>query len=94
MIRRTPIKKVLCVAEKNDAAKGIAEIMSNGRARRVSNTPSVIDTIIRAKKGMLTSYNVVCLLIMFYLVHNMQQFSLFVLDQFLERRIICVQQVI
>lgn len=36
MIRRTQIKKVLCVAEKNDAAKGIAEIMSNGRSRRVS----------------------------------------------------------
>ncbi|KAG5279433.1 hypothetical protein AALO_G00077730 [Alosa alosa] len=34
MIRRTQIKKVLCVAEKNDAAKGISEIMSNGRARR------------------------------------------------------------
>ncbi|XP_030646362.1 DNA topoisomerase 3-alpha [Chanos chanos] len=34
MIRRTQIKKVLCVAEKNDAAKGIAEIMSNGRARK------------------------------------------------------------
>lgn len=31
---RTPIKQVLCVAEKNDAAKGIAEIMSNGRSRR------------------------------------------------------------
>uniref|UniRef100_A0A8C1ZDN9 DNA topoisomerase n=1 Tax=Cyprinus carpio TaxID=7962 RepID=A0A8C1ZDN9_CYPCA len=28
------IKKVLCVAEKNDAAKGIAEIMSNGSSRR------------------------------------------------------------
>lgn len=36
MIRRTQIKKVLCVAEKNDASKGIAEIMSNGRSRRVS----------------------------------------------------------
>ncbi|CDQ98656.1 unnamed protein product [Oncorhynchus mykiss] len=35
MIRRTQIKRVLCVAEKNDAAKGIAEIMSDGRARRV-----------------------------------------------------------
>uniref|UniRef100_A0A7N6AE04 DNA topoisomerase n=1 Tax=Anabas testudineus TaxID=64144 RepID=A0A7N6AE04_ANATE len=35
MIRsRVQIKKVLCVAEKNDAAKGIAEIMSGGRARR------------------------------------------------------------
>uniref|UniRef100_A0A8C9QXU3 DNA topoisomerase n=1 Tax=Scleropages formosus TaxID=113540 RepID=A0A8C9QXU3_SCLFO len=34
MIRRTEIKRVLCVAEKNDAAKGIAEIMSNGRARK------------------------------------------------------------
>uniref|UniRef100_A0AAZ3SPL9 DNA topoisomerase n=1 Tax=Oncorhynchus tshawytscha TaxID=74940 RepID=A0AAZ3SPL9_ONCTS len=34
MIRRTQIKRVLCVAEKNDAAKGIAEIMSDGRARR------------------------------------------------------------
>lgn len=36
MNRRTQIKKVLCVAEKNDAAKGISEIMSNGRSRRVS----------------------------------------------------------
>ncbi|XP_072224949.1 DNA topoisomerase 3-alpha [Leuresthes tenuis] len=35
MIRsRAQIKRVLCVAEKNDAAKGISEIMSNGRARR------------------------------------------------------------
>ncbi|XP_061079167.1 DNA topoisomerase 3-alpha isoform X2 [Conger conger] len=34
MIRRAQIKKVLCVAEKNDAAKGISEIMSNGRAQR------------------------------------------------------------
>uniref|UniRef100_A0A3Q1GMZ7 DNA topoisomerase n=2 Tax=Acanthochromis polyacanthus TaxID=80966 RepID=A0A3Q1GMZ7_9TELE len=35
MIRsRGQIKKVLCVAEKNDAAKGISEIMSGGRARR------------------------------------------------------------
>ncbi|XP_040927756.1 DNA topoisomerase 3-alpha isoform X2 [Betta splendens] len=35
MIRsRVQIKKVLCVAEKNDAAKGIAEIMSGGTARR------------------------------------------------------------
>ncbi|XP_028670259.1 DNA topoisomerase 3-alpha [Erpetoichthys calabaricus] len=33
-MRRIQIKKVLCVAEKNDAAKGIAEILSNGRARR------------------------------------------------------------
>ncbi|KAL0992506.1 hypothetical protein UPYG_G00094240 [Umbra pygmaea] len=35
MIRRTQIKRVLCVAEKNDAAKGIADIMSNGRMRRL-----------------------------------------------------------
>ncbi|XP_076607612.1 LOW QUALITY PROTEIN: DNA topoisomerase 3-alpha [Chaetodon auriga] len=35
MIRnRAQIKRVLCVAEKNDAAKGIAEIMSSGRSRR------------------------------------------------------------
>lgn len=35
MIRnRNQIKRVLCVAEKNDAAKGIAEIMSSGRSRR------------------------------------------------------------
>nr|XP_020443489.1 DNA topoisomerase 3-alpha isoform X1 [Monopterus albus] len=35
MIRnRAQIKRVLCVAEKNDAAKGISGIMSNGRARR------------------------------------------------------------
>uniref|UniRef100_A0A672HE87 DNA topoisomerase n=1 Tax=Salarias fasciatus TaxID=181472 RepID=A0A672HE87_SALFA len=35
MIRsRAQIRRVLCVAEKNDAAKGIAEIMSSGRARR------------------------------------------------------------
>uniref|UniRef100_A0A672Z3N7 DNA topoisomerase n=1 Tax=Sphaeramia orbicularis TaxID=375764 RepID=A0A672Z3N7_9TELE len=32
--RGKDIKRVLCVAEKNDAAKGIAEIMSNGRSRR------------------------------------------------------------
>ncbi|XP_054616121.1 DNA topoisomerase 3-alpha isoform X2 [Dunckerocampus dactyliophorus] len=31
---RGQIKRVLCVAEKNDAAKGISEIMSNGRSRR------------------------------------------------------------
>ncbi|XP_033827108.1 DNA topoisomerase 3-alpha [Periophthalmus magnuspinnatus] len=31
---RAQIKRVLCVAEKNDAAKGIAEIMSSGRSRR------------------------------------------------------------
>lgn len=36
MIRnRAQIKRVLCVAEKNDAAKGISEIMSNGRSMRV-----------------------------------------------------------
>ncbi|XP_045929127.1 DNA topoisomerase 3-alpha isoform X1 [Micropterus dolomieu] len=35
MIRnRAQIKRVLCVAEKNDAAKGISEIMSSGRSRR------------------------------------------------------------
>ncbi|XP_008328483.1 DNA topoisomerase 3-alpha isoform X1 [Cynoglossus semilaevis] len=35
MIRnRAQIRRVLCVAEKNDAAKNIAEIMSSGRARR------------------------------------------------------------
>ncbi|MEE6497799.1 hypothetical protein FKM82_002860 [Ascaphus truei] len=32
--RRVPIQKVLCVAEKNDAAKGIADLMSNSRMRR------------------------------------------------------------
>lgn len=42
MIRRTQIKKVLCVAEKNDAAKGIAEIMSSGRSRRVSVSVTVM----------------------------------------------------
>ncbi|CAJ1075858.1 DNA topoisomerase 3-alpha [Xyrichtys novacula] len=31
---RAQIRRVLCVAEKNDAAKGIAEIMSHGRSRR------------------------------------------------------------
>ncbi|XP_058510330.1 DNA topoisomerase 3-alpha [Solea solea] len=35
MIRsRAQIRRVLCVAEKNDAAKGISEIMSSGRAIR------------------------------------------------------------
>lgn len=29
------VRKVLCVAEKNDAAKGIADLLSNGRVRRV-----------------------------------------------------------
>lgn len=28
------VRKVLCVAEKNDAAKGIADLLSNGRMRR------------------------------------------------------------
>lgn len=28
------VRRVLCVAEKNDAAKGIADLLSNGRARR------------------------------------------------------------
>ncbi|XP_061568007.1 DNA topoisomerase 3-alpha [Cololabis saira] len=31
---RTPVRRVLCVAEKNDAAKGIAGLMSGGQARR------------------------------------------------------------
>lgn len=29
------IRKVLCVAEKNDAARGIADLLSNSRMRRV-----------------------------------------------------------
>lgn len=29
------VRKVLCVAEKNDAAKGIADLLSKGRMRRV-----------------------------------------------------------
>ncbi|KAK7827395.1 hypothetical protein U0070_026601 [Myodes glareolus] len=29
------VRKVLCVAEKNDAAKGIADLLSNGRMRRI-----------------------------------------------------------
>lgn len=29
------VRKVLCVAEKNDAAKGIADLLSSGRMRRV-----------------------------------------------------------
>ena len=38
MIRnRAQIKRVLCVAEKNDAAKGISAIMSNNTSRRVSH---------------------------------------------------------
>ncbi|XP_029432031.1 DNA topoisomerase 3-alpha [Rhinatrema bivittatum] len=32
--RRNHVQKVLCVAEKNDAAKGIADIMSHSRMRR------------------------------------------------------------
>lgn len=39
MIRnRAQIRRVLCVAEKNDAAKGIADIMSQGRVRRVGRS--------------------------------------------------------
>ncbi|XP_043945526.1 DNA topoisomerase 3-alpha isoform X2 [Protopterus annectens] len=34
MTRRIQVHRVLCVAEKNDAAKGIADIMSNGRMRK------------------------------------------------------------
>ena len=29
------VRKILCVAEKNDAAKGIADLLSGGRMRRV-----------------------------------------------------------
>lgn len=29
------LQRVLCVAEKNDAARGIADILSNSRMRRV-----------------------------------------------------------
>uniref|UniRef100_A0A8D2NV18 Uncharacterized protein n=1 Tax=Zosterops lateralis melanops TaxID=1220523 RepID=A0A8D2NV18_ZOSLA len=35
------IRKVLCVAEKNDAARGIAELLSNSRMRRVG-TPHIV----------------------------------------------------
>lgn len=33
------VRKVLCVAEKNDAAKGIADLLSGGRMRRVRRSP-------------------------------------------------------
>lgn len=47
MRNRAQIKRVLCVAEKNDAAKGISEIMSNGRSRRVSHVfwPTVLNPL-------------------------------------------------
>lgn len=49
MIRnRAQIKRVLCVAEKNDAAKGIAEIMSNGRSRRVRLVSRLVVTCLVA----------------------------------------------
>lgn len=35
------IRKVLCVAEKNDAARGIADLLSNSRMRRVG-TPHIV----------------------------------------------------
>ncbi|XP_063791016.1 DNA topoisomerase 3-alpha [Pseudophryne corroboree] len=34
MALRIPVQKVLCVAEKNDAAKGISDLLSNSRMRR------------------------------------------------------------
>lgn len=36
------IRKVLCVAEKNDAARGIAELLSNSRMRRVGTAHVVL----------------------------------------------------
>lgn len=33
------VRKILCVAEKNDAAKGIANLLSGGRMRRVRRSP-------------------------------------------------------
>lgn len=38
------IRKVLCVAEKNDAARGIAELLSNSRMRRVGMCHSSVLT--------------------------------------------------
>ena len=35
--KNMPLVKVLNVAEKNDAAKNIAQVLSNGRSQRVSS---------------------------------------------------------
>lgn len=35
------VRKILCVAEKNDAAKGIADLLSGGRMRRVRRRPGL-----------------------------------------------------
>lgn len=48
------IRKVLCVAEKNDAARGIADLLSNSRMRRVGlhhTTLSLPDTRTAAWRG-------------------------------------------
>jgi hypothetical protein len=39
------VRKVLCVAEKNDAAKGIADLLSNGRMRRVRSVSGQLRSV-------------------------------------------------
>lgn len=69
MIRRTQIKKVLCVAEKNDASKGIAEIMSNGRSRRVSADCYTVTLIHNVRPySYLMSY--VCKMLFLFVCNN------------------------
>lgn len=49
-IDNTKVMKYLNVAEKNDAAKNIAAILSNGNSRRVSNS-NVILSLTTNKKN-------------------------------------------
>lgn len=44
------VRKVLCVAEKNDAAKGIADLLSKGRMRRVRGLISHQPYLVRPAK--------------------------------------------
>lgn len=44
------VRKVLCVAEKNEAAKGIADLLSQGRMRRVRGRVSDQPCLARSRE--------------------------------------------
>lgn len=47
------VRKILCVAEKNDAAKGIADLLSGGRMRRVRRCPGLPGPRLRRRRLLL-----------------------------------------
>lgn len=55
------IRKVLCVAEKNDAARGIADLLSNSRMRRVG-TRCISLPLVHMPMGLAELAKSVCIL--------------------------------